>query len=83
MLFRSNERDEEFSKRKAAAIKARDEIIEKNNKIHNDILNRNWVEEFNSFLIESNRYYAIITVKNLHYTADQIFTSNTAYDINY
>ena len=50
--------------RKAAAIKARDEIIEKNNKIHNDILNRNWEEVFNSFLIESNRYNAIKTVKN-------------------
>ena len=56
-----NESDEEFSKRKAAAIKARDEIIEKNNKIHNDILNRNWEEVFNSFLIESNRYNAIKT----------------------
>lgn len=78
-----NESDEEFSKRKAAAIKARDEIIEKNNKIHNDILNRNWEEVFNSFLIESNRYNAIKTVKNLLYTADQIITSNTAYDINY
>ena len=78
-----DESDEEFSKRKAAAIKARDEIIEKNNKIHNDILNRNWEEVFNSFLIESNRYNAIKTVKNLLYTADQIITSNTAYDINY
>lgn len=78
-----NESDEEFSKRKAAAIKARDEIIEKNNKIHNDILNRNWEEVFNSFLIESNRYNAIKTVKNLLYTADQIITSDTAYDINY
>lgn len=78
-----NESDEEFSKRKAAAIKARDEIIEKNNKIHNDILNHNWEEVFNSFLIESNRYNAIKTVKNLLYTADQIITSNTAYDINY
>lgn len=78
-----NESDEEFSKRKAVAIKARDEIIEKNNKIHNDILNRNWEEVFNSFLIESNRYNAIKTVKNLLYTADQIITSNTAYDINY
>lgn len=78
-----NENDEEFSKRKAAAIKARDEIIEKNNKIHNDILNRNWEEVFNSFLIESNRYNAVKTVKNLLYTADQIITSNTAYDINY
>lgn len=78
-----NESNEEFSKRKAAAIKARDEIIEKNNKIHNDILNRNWEEVFNSFLIESNRYNAIKTVKNLLYTADQIITSNTAYDINY
>lgn len=78
-----DESDEEFSKRKAAAIKARDEIIEKNNKIHNDILNRNWEEVFNSFLIESNRYNAVKTVKNLLYTADQIITSNTAYDINY
>lgn len=78
-----NESDEEFSKRKVAAIKARDEIIEKNNKIHNDILNSNWEEIFNSFLIESNRYNAIKTVKNLLYTADQIITSNTAYDINY
>lgn len=78
-----NESEEDFIKRKAEAIKARDEIIEKNNKIHNDILNRNWEEVFNSFLIESNRYNAIKTVKNLLYTADQIITSNTAYDINY
>ena len=78
-----NESEEDFIKRKAAAIKSRDEIIEKNNKIHNDILNRNWEEVFNSFLIESNRYNAIKTVKNLLYTADQIITSNTAYDINY
>lgn len=78
-----NESEEDFIKRKAEAIKARDEIIEKNNKIHNDILNRNWKEVFNSFLIESNRYNAIKTVKNLLYTADQIITSNTAYDINY
>ena len=78
-----DESDEEFSKRKAATIKARDEIIEKNNKIHNDILNRNWEEVFTSFLIESNRYNAIKTVKNILYTADQIITSNTAYDINY
>lgn len=78
-----DESDADFAKRKAEAIKVRDEIIEKNNKIHADIINRNWEEVFKSFIIESSRYNAIKTVKNLLYTADQIIVDNTAYDINY
>lgn len=78
-----DESDADFAKRKAEAIKVRDEIIEKNNKIHSDIINRNWEEVFKSFIVESSRYNAIKTVKNLLYTADQIIADNTAYDINY
>lgn len=75
-----DESDIDFAKRKAEAIKVRDEIIEKNNKIHSDIINRDWEEVFKNFIIESSRYNSIKTVKNLLYTADQIITDNTAYD---
>ena len=78
-----DESDEAFAKRKQEAINTNLKITEENNKVRQDIINKNWDEVLRSFIVNGGRYNAIQTVKNLLYTADQIVSNNPAYQMRF
>lgn len=78
-----DETEAEFIKRKQEAINANAKIREENLKIHNQLINKDWEEVFKSFIINSSRYNAIHTIKNMLYMADDALNSYEAYKLNY
>lgn len=77
------ESEAEFIKRKQEAKDVNAKIREENEKIHNQLINKDWENVFKSFIINSARYDAIGLIKGKLYTADDALLSYDAYKLNY
>lgn len=77
------ESEAEFIKRKQEAKDVNAKIREENEKIHNQLINKDWENVFKSFIINSARYDAIRLIKGKLYAADDALLSYDAYKLNY
>lgn len=77
------ENEAEFIKRKQEAKDVNAKIREENEKIHNQLINKDWENVFKSFIINSARYDAIRLIKGKLYAADDALLSYDAYKLNY
>lgn len=77
------ESEAEFIKRKQEAKDVNAKIREENEKIHNQLINKDWENVFKSFIINSVRYDAIRLIKGKLYAADDALLSYDAYKLNY
>lgn len=77
------ESEAEFIKRKQEAKDVNTKIREENEKIHNQLINKDWENVFKSFIINSARYDAIRLIKGKLYAADDALLSYDAYKLNY
>lgn len=77
------ESEAEFIKRKQEAKDVNAKIKEENEKIHNQLINKDWENVFKSFIINSARYDAIRLIKSKLYAADDALLSYDAYKLNY
>ena len=77
------ESEAEFIKRKQEAKDVNAKIREENEKIHNQLINKDWENVFKSFIINSARYDVIRLIKGKLYAADDALLSYDAYKLNY